>query len=105
MDIGESAIDSLDDARSEGVLPFSPKKSGKRSCSGLMYNSVILSDKSDREILNKKLNTLSEHPLDETTARFFPTFFLTFFVRAHLLTERHIFSDLFASMKKMTRGV
>ena len=73
------------------------KKSGEKSCSGLIHNHVILSNKSDkiREILKKK----AEHPLptpsfDETTARFFPLFFCTFFVRVHLTTERHMYEFL-----------
>ena len=94
----------LFDARSQGVLPFSAKKSGKKSCSGLIHNCVILSDKSDkiREILNKKLNTLSRHPLWMRPLHdFFPLFFCTFFVRAHLPTERHVYKNLWVNISNI----
>ena len=75
------------------VCSFLVQKKPKKSCSGMIHNCVILSDKSDkiREILNKNLNTLSRHllwmrPLND----FFPNFFWTFFVRVHLPTERHM---------------
>ena len=58
------------------------KKIGKKSCSGLIHNQVILSDKSDniREILKKKLNTLSQHPLLMRPLHdFFPVFFFGLF--------------------------
>ena len=58
------------------------KKIGKKSCNGLIHNQVFRSDKSDkiRQILKKKLNTLSQHPLlIRPLHDFFPIFFLHFF--------------------------
>ena len=64
------------------MSPFYSQKSGKESCSGLIHNHMILSDKSDkiREILEKKTNTLSWHRFLMRSLHDFSHFFWTFFV-------------------------
>ena len=102
-------VQIISDARSEGGPPFSPKKSGKKSCSGLNHNQVILSDKSDkiREILKKTLNTLFRHPLCMRPLHdFFPLFFLDFFPtgspsdRASYVKKSRFFCKVIQNIKK-----